>query len=112
MVFLGVYYTLLDFGGVGAGGYTLTTLQLREGSKHGQHEFARRRVGINALLVTDEGNALVGESVDDIQQLNINQLPLFVMLSRNLIFKSKKTKKRVPRGIGTPKTSDLLKTVY
>ena len=24
MVFLGVYYTSLDFGGVGAGGYTVT----------------------------------------------------------------------------------------
>ena len=35
MVFLGVYYTLLDFGGVGTEGYTLTNkVQIRsEGSK-------------------------------------------------------------------------------
>jgi|GEM_PF-1743256 len=32
MVFLGVYYTLLDFGGVGAGGYTLTLFLFRRSS--------------------------------------------------------------------------------
>ena len=47
----------------------LLTLQLREGSKHGQHKFARRRVGVNLLLVADEGNALIGERVDDVQQV-------------------------------------------
>ncbi len=37
MVFLGVYYTLLDFGGVGAGGYTLTN---------------KKSIGINKAEVT------------------------------------------------------------
>lgn len=49
--------------------FELFTLQLREGSKHGQHKFARRCIGVDALFVTDEGNALCVELVDDVQQI-------------------------------------------
>ena len=49
--------------------FDLLTLQLREGGEHGQHKFARRRVGINALLVADKDYSLVGEGVDDVQQV-------------------------------------------
>lgn len=49
--------------------FELFTLQLREGSEHGQHEFPRRRVGVDFLLVADEGNTFVGEGVDDVQQV-------------------------------------------
>ena len=34
--------------------FELLTLQLREGSEQVQHEFARRRVGVDILLVADE----------------------------------------------------------
>ena len=34
--------------------FELFTLQLRECGKHSQHEFARRRVGVDVLLVADE----------------------------------------------------------
>ena len=49
--------------------FELLTLQLREGGEHGQHEFARRRVGVDVLLVADEGNTLFSEGVDDVQQV-------------------------------------------
>ena len=39
--------------------FELLTLQLREGSKNGQHEFARRRIGVNLLFVADKGNTFV-----------------------------------------------------
>ena len=56
--------------------FELLTLQLREGSEHGQHEFARRRVGVDFLLMADEGNTLVGESVDDVQQTSAVPIPI------------------------------------
>ena len=49
--------------------FELLTLQLREGSEHGQHEFARRRVGVDILLVADEIDTLFGEGVNDVQQV-------------------------------------------
>ena len=49
--------------------FELLTLQLREGSEHGQHEFARRRVGVDILLVADESDTLFGEGVNDVQQV-------------------------------------------
>ena len=49
--------------------FELLTLQLRERSKHGQHEFTRRSVGVDVLLVADEGNNLFSECVDDVQQV-------------------------------------------
>ena len=49
--------------------FKLLTLQLREGGKHGKHKFARRRVGVDFLLVADERYSLFGESVDDVQQV-------------------------------------------
>ena len=49
--------------------FELLTLQLRQGGKHGQHEFARRRVGVDILLVTDKRNSLVGQGVDDVKQV-------------------------------------------
>ena len=49
--------------------FELFTLQLREGSEHGQHEFPCRRVGVDFLLVADEGNTLFSEGVDDVQQV-------------------------------------------
>ena len=47
--------------------FELLTLQLRESCEYGQHEFARRRVGVDLLLVADEGNTFFGECVDDVQ---------------------------------------------
>ena len=49
--------------------FELFTLQLRERCEHGQHEFARRCVGVDLLLVADELYSLLGESVDDVQQV-------------------------------------------
>ena len=49
--------------------FELLTLQLREGSEHCQHEFARRRVGVDILLVADESDTLFGEGVNDVQQV-------------------------------------------
>ena len=48
--------------------FELFTLQLREGSKHGQHEIARRRVGVDFLLMADERYPFGGECVDNVQQ--------------------------------------------
>ena len=45
------------------------SFKLRECSEHGQHKFARRRVGVDFLLVADKGNSFVGEGVDDVQQI-------------------------------------------
>ena len=49
--------------------FELFSFKLRECSEHGQHEFARRSVRVDILLVADEGNTLVGEGVDDVQQV-------------------------------------------
>ena len=49
--------------------FELFTLQLRESCEHGEHKFSRRRVGVDVLLVADKRNALVGEGVDDAQQV-------------------------------------------
>ena len=49
--------------------FELFTLQLRESCEHGEHKFARRRVGVDLLLVADEGNSFVGEGVDNVQQV-------------------------------------------
>ena len=49
--------------------FELLSFKLREGSKHGEHKFARRCVGVDFFLVADKGNALVGESVNDVQQV-------------------------------------------
>lgn len=49
--------------------FDLFPFKLREGSEHGQHEFARRRVGVNLLLVADKSYTLFVEGVDDIQQI-------------------------------------------
>ena len=45
------------------------THQLRECCKHVQHEFARRSISVDVLLVADKGNTFVGEGVDDVQQV-------------------------------------------
>ena len=49
--------------------FQLFTLQLREGGEHSQHEFPRRCVSVDILLVADKRNALVGEGVDYVQQV-------------------------------------------
>ena len=48
--------------------FELFTLQLREGSKYGRHEIARRRVGVDFLLMADERYPFGGECVDNVQQ--------------------------------------------
>ena len=49
--------------------FELLTLQLREGSEHGEHKLSAWCVGVDVLLMADKGNTLVGESVDDVQQV-------------------------------------------
>ena len=49
--------------------FELLTLQLRESCEHGQHEFARRRVGVDVFFVADERYPFIGKGVDDVQQV-------------------------------------------
>lgn len=49
--------------------FELFTLQLREGSKDGKHKLSRRSIGVDIFLVADEGNALFGKGVNDVQQV-------------------------------------------
>ena len=43
-----------DFNALTLSLFQLLSFKLREYSKHGQHEFARRSIGVDVLLVTDE----------------------------------------------------------
>ena len=60
---------LSDFNALSLSLFELLSFKLRQGSEHGQHEFPRRRVGVDILLVAHERNALVGQGVYDVQQI-------------------------------------------
>ena len=49
--------------------FELFSFKLRECSEHGQHEFARRSVRVDILLMADECYPFVGKGVDDVQQV-------------------------------------------
>ena len=49
--------------------FELLTFQLRESSKYGQHKFFRRRICVNFFFVTDQRYFLVGQRVNDVQQV-------------------------------------------
>ena len=49
--------------------FELLTLQLRQGGKNRQNELASRCIGVDIFFVADEGNTLISEYVDDVQQV-------------------------------------------
>ena len=49
--------------------FELFTLQLREGSKHCEHKFPRRRVGVDVFFVADERYPIISKGVNDVQQV-------------------------------------------